>query len=189
MCKNATQTAANFMAAIEPTLVNLLTDTGIAATPNGIAAIAAYNAAEKAVAAWVPGTAATEVAELVQDFNTVFQGLPVPADFKTFASIIAGGIQAVLTVLVGNTTSPATAEAATPEEAEHVQTMHAHEVGNAGVVEVAKLTGYHVSLIDRTRAALGDTHIGAKRYTETWLKAVETGGPKYATLATGVAVG
>ena len=43
MCENAVATAAVLMQAIEPTLVNLLTVLGIADTPDGKTAIAAFD--------------------------------------------------------------------------------------------------------------------------------------------------
>ena len=52
MCKNATKTAASLMAAIEPTIKSLLAATGQLNTPNGVAAMNAYDAALAAIQAW-----------------------------------------------------------------------------------------------------------------------------------------
>ena len=61
MCKNAASTAASLMSAIEPTLVDLLTFLGLAGTPNGQAALKAYNAAVTALQNWQPGNSAQDV--------------------------------------------------------------------------------------------------------------------------------
>jgi uncharacterized protein GlcG (DUF336 family) len=88
MCQNAVKTAASMMSSIEPTLVNLLTLLGISTTPDGAAAINAYNAAEKAVAAWKPGTPSQDVVQAIDAFTAVFDKLPIPADGKLLADVI-----------------------------------------------------------------------------------------------------
>lgn len=121
MCTNATKTAAELMAAIKPTLESLLSDTSLLNTPEGQAAIAAFDAAETAVGNWQTGSPAENVLELVMDFQSVFNTLPLPADVEEFTNLILGGVEAVIGVLEGNGTLPAVAEVpadadATPEE-------------------------------------------------------------------------
>jgi hypothetical protein len=173
MCKAATATVADLMSAIEPTLINLLTVTGIAGTPEGQAAITAYNAALQAVETWTPGTSAEDVIQVINAFTEVFNTLPIPADVKSLADIISAGIVVVISVLTGN--SPVAAD----EEAQH-------KVQAEAIEKVTKLVpGYKESLWDKARAALGDHTIAAKEYKGAWNKGVVTAAkanPKYATL-------
>ncbi len=92
MCKNATATAASLMAAIEPTLKSLLTYTNLLDTPEGLAAIKAYDAALVAVQNWKSGTAAQNSLTLIGDFQVVFNTLPLPATVLTLTNIILAGI-------------------------------------------------------------------------------------------------
>lgn len=125
MCKNANKTVASLMAAIEPTLVNLLTVTGIASTPDGQAAITAYNAALTAVQNWVPGTTAQDVVQVIAAFTAVFNTLPFPTEVKSLVDIVSAGIEVVVGVLEGNSSAPAPAAGtnvtASAEEIQHAQ--------------------------------------------------------------------
>ena len=88
MCKAADKTVGALMTAIEPTLKSLLADLGIATTPEGVAAINAYDAALAAVEAWVPGSTSADVIQVINAFTQVFNTLPVPQEFKVFADLI-----------------------------------------------------------------------------------------------------
>jgi hypothetical protein len=173
MCKAAQATLADLMSAIEPTLVNLLTVLGIADTPNGQAAITAYNAALAAVQTWVPGTDAQDVIQVINAFTDVFNTLPIPADAKSLADVISAGIVVVISVLTGN--SPA---APTPDAQKKVQADAIEKV-------TILVPGYKESLWDKARAALGDHSIAAKEYHSAWKKtatAATAVNPTYAVL-------
>ena len=167
MCQNATKTAANLMAAIEPTLKSLLTYTGLINTPDGIAAIAAYDAALAALQGWTSGTAAQNVLELIGDFQTVFAALPLPATVVTLANIILAGVEAVIAVIAANSPAPAPAPAtvldATPEE---VQAGHQAQVVEDATAKIQKLVpGFKRSI----------WHSAATQYKNAWNNAVTAG--------------
>jgi hypothetical protein len=171
MCKNAVATVADLMGAIEPTLINLLTVTGIASTPQGAAAISAYNAALAAVQTWKPGTSAQDVIQVINAFTQVFNTLPIPGDAKSLADIISAGIVVVIGVLTGNSPAPAASalDAMADTEAK-VKTL---------------VPGWKESTWDKARAALGDHKIAAGEYRKQWNKGVESASktdPKYASL-------
>jgi hypothetical protein len=178
MCKNAAPTVAALMAAIEPTLVNLLTVLGIATTPNGQAAIQAYNAALLAVQDWKPGTSAQDVIGVISAFTQVFDALPIPADAAMLANIISAGIVVVIGVLTGN--SPA------PGQPEGTANPNALKAMDDTATKVQKLVpDWKESTWDKARAALGDHMIAAGEYKKQWNKAAVAAtkaNPKYATL-------
>ena len=107
MCVNATKTAASLMAAINPTIVSLLTIAGLANTPNGIAAMKAYDAALLAVKNWKQGTSSETVLQLITAFQDVFNVLPIPETYKVLANIIMAGIETVIGVVMANSPAPA----------------------------------------------------------------------------------
>ena len=119
MCQKAAQTAASVMGAIEPTLKSLLTATGLINTPDGQAAIAAYDAALTALKGWQSGTPAQDVIQLIGDFEDLFNALPVPDNVKLFANIILAGISTVIGILTANSPAPIA-----PEDAENVAEPH-----------------------------------------------------------------
>ena len=186
MCQNAEKTAAELMQEIEPTLVSLLELEGIANTPDGQAAINAYNAALTAVQNWVPGTTSQTVVQLINAFTAVFDTLPIPTEAIGLENLIAAGVVTVITVITAN--SPTTAatsaseQGASAEEIAKVQEIGAHEIANSGEAQVEKLTGLKASAWDKARAALGDTHVAAARYRSEWNKGCETMGGKYVSL-------
>jgi hypothetical protein len=188
MCKAANKTAAALMTAIEPELKSLLTFLGIASTPEGVAAINAYDAALAAVEAWTPGTTSADVVQVVNAFTQVFNTLPIPAAVKTLADLISAAVVTVITVITANSPAPAPAVAhagivVEPEVAEAAQTFHAHAVAAAGEAKVTQIAGIQVSHLDKARAALGDTQVAAKRFKSEWNVRVDSLGPEYAALA------
>ena len=164
MCKNATSTAASLMAAIEPTLKSLLTVTGIAGTPEGIAAINAYDAALAAVQNWKSGTTAQNVLQLIGDFQTIFNTLPLPASVSVFANIILAGIETVIGVLMANSPAPAAPVAGASATAEETQAMHQAHV-------IADTTAKVSKLVPSFKRSIW--HSPAAQYTATWDAAVE----------------
>lgn len=185
MCHNPVETAGALLAAIEPDLVSFLTLEGIATTPNGQAAINAFAAATKAVENWVPGTKSAEVIEAVNDFTTVFNTLPIPADAKTIADVILAGVAGAIGIIEANSPAPAEAlAAATPDTVANVQTLHAHTVAANTETKVAALAGgYRPSFVTKTKVMLGDHGAIAGQWDSQWMKAVKAAGPKYAPLA------
>jgi hypothetical protein len=171
MCKDATNTASSLMAAIEPDLVNLLTLLGVATTPDGAAAITAFNAAQAALAAWTPGTTAQTVVEALNAFSTVFDVLPIPEDAKALEGVIEAGIVAIIAVVTAN--SPAPPAAAGTATAEETQALHALSVSDDATAKVSKLVpGFKRSHF----------HGAAHQYKQAWNGAVEKSGPKYASI-------
>lgn len=169
MCKNATKTAASLMSAIEPTLINLLTLLGIANTPDGQSAIAAYDAALKAVENWVPGTTAQDVVETINAFTQIFNMLPIPSDAKMLADLISAGLITVIGVLTANAPAPTThAQGHEEVQAAHVALV-AHDTATA--VE-ALVPGFKRSIFTSP----------SKQYENTWNRAVENADPKYSAL-------
>ena len=166
MCQNASKTAATLMAAIEPTIKSLLTVTNLINTPNGIAAIAAYDAALLAVQGWQSGTSAQDVLQLIADFQTIFNTLPLPANVQTLTNIVLGGIEAVIAVLVANSPAPA-APAGSTAEPEDLQITHQVVTATEAMVKVHALIpgiklNRHGSTVDQ--------------YNKAWNSAVDAGG-------------
>jgi hypothetical protein len=174
MCANAEKTIGNVMEAIEPDVVELLTIEGISGTPNGVAAIDAYNAAEQAALNWVPGTTAETVTEAINAFTDIFNTLPFPATAKGIVDAISAGIAMVVSIIAGN--SPPPVAGASLE-------AHVEAVSVAAEAQVTKLTGYKPSFWDKARAFAGDTTVVSSRYKEQVRKAAKAAGAKYAALA------
>ena len=174
MCKNATSTAASLLGAIEPTLKSLLAITGQATTPDGIAAINAFDAAKTALAAWVPGTTSETVVQALEAFSSVFNVLPIPADAKILENIILAGVIAVLGVVKANSPAPPATEAvATPASGEETQALHSLAIAQDTTEKVSKL----VPEFKRSHF-----HSPKSQYESMWNKGVEKAGPKYASL-------
>lgn len=162
MCKNATATAANLMAAIEPTIKSLLTATGLINTPNGIAALAAYNAALTALQNWQSGTTAATVLQLMAAFESVLNTLPLPPEVAMFTDIIIGGITAVVGIITANSPAPA-GPVGLPVHAE-TQAMHQADVAASTAARVAVLVpGFKRSIF----------HSPESQYKAVWNKQVD----------------
>lgn len=169
MCKNATSTAASLMAAIKPSIVSLLTIEGLANTPNGIAAINAYDAALVAVENWTSGTTAENVLQLIGDFQTVFNTLPIPPADAALANIILAGVEATIGVITANSPAPAlpVAIAGTAATEEESTAMYQMEVAKATEAKVAALVPHFKRSI---------WHSAAHQYHVTWNEASAAGG-------------
>jgi hypothetical protein len=179
MCDKAAPVAGELMKALEPEFVQLLTVEGIASEPDGVAAIAAFNAAETALLAWVPGTTpSAELIEALDDVDTVFQGLPLPQIDKELAGVISATL-AVIIGLVKGKSAPApsavtaAAVAGTPEAAPQI---HEDTVEAATTAKVKTLVpGFKRSIF----------HTPAGNQKNAWNKGVATTAaidPKYAVL-------
>jgi hypothetical protein len=175
MCSNASKTVASLMAAIQPGLINLLTVTGIASTTQGQAAIKAYDAALAAVEAWVPGTTAQDVIQVIDAFTAVFDTLPFPSEVSVLVNIVSAGIVTVIGVLTGNSPAPAAPAGATAST-EEAQDAHAVAVAHDTTVKVQALVpGFKRSI----------WHSPASQYKTAWnngVARVAKANPKYATL-------
>lgn len=164
MCQKAAETAASLMSAIEPTLKSLLEYTDLLNTPDGQAAIAAYDAALTALQNWQTGTVAQNVLELIGDFQTVFNTLPLPSSVITLTNIILAGIEAVIAVITAN--SPAPASSGGTASTEETQALwQAHIASQAQSSIHALVPNFKRSLF----------HSAAHQYVSTWNKAVEAG--------------
>ena len=165
MCKNATSTAASLMAAIEPTIISLLTEANVLNTPNGQAAVAAYNAALTAIQNWKSGTTAQNVLQLIGDFQTALNTLPIPAKYVTLTNIILAGVEAVIAVIAANSPAPA----APAGVAAHADTQAMHQAATAADAQVkikVLVPGFKRSIF----------HSPESQYKSTWDKAVAEGG-------------
>src|ERR1017187_5471388 len=160
MCKNATKTAGALMAAIEPTIKSLLAATGQLNTPNGIAAMNAYDAALLAIQNWTPGTTAQNVLELMNAFSTVFATLPLPPNVALYVNIITAGITAVIAILTANSPAPVTVGAH-----EETQAMHQAAVAADAAAKVQVLVpGFKRSIF----------HSPESQYNTAWNNACDT---------------
>lgn len=169
MCTNAVKTVGSIMVAIEPTLNSLLTETHLITTPEGAAAIAAFDAAATAANNWVSGTVAENVLELIGDFQAVFNALPIPTEYAALINIILAGIETVIGVLAANSPAPAApspvaaSAAAAPEE---IQAMHvAHTVADTTAKVQQLVPGFKRSI----------WHSPASQYKTAWNSAVDSG--------------
>jgi len=104
MCTNATKTAAALMAGIRPTLVSFLALENVPAT-TVTEVLAAYDAANTAVADWVPGSSSQTVVQAVEAVDAVFNTLPVPDSDKALAGLITAGLASVVAIIEANSTS------------------------------------------------------------------------------------
>jgi hypothetical protein len=171
MCQNATKTAASLMLAIEPTIKSLLTLTGQASTPAGIAAINAYNAALAALQAWQSGTPAENVLELLNAFQAVFNTVPLPAVYQVLGNIVLAGIETVIGVLTANSPAPA----APAETADRANLLFAHDIQAAHQVNVAVDTAAKVqALVPGFKRSIW--HSPESQYKTAWNKAVDSEG-------------
>lgn len=169
MCTNAVKTAASLMQAIEPTLKSLLMYANVINTPEGQAAIDAYNAALAAVQGWKQGTATQNVLQIIGDFQEVFNALPLQSNVMQLANIILAGVETVIGVITANSPAPAAAHMMAAEEQashEEVQAMHAEAV-------IAHTTGKVQTLVPGFQRSIWKKP--EKQYKDTWNKAVEEG--------------
>lgn len=140
MCKNAASTAASLMSAIEPTLVDLLTFLGLAGTPNGQAALKAYNAAVTALQNWQPGNSAQDVIQVINAFTAIFDTLPFPSTVTFLVNIISAGVVTVIGILEANSPAPvASVASGQPASTEETQALHQVQVIQETTAKVQKL--------------------------------------------------
>jgi len=173
MCKNAVSTASSLMLAIEPTLVDLLTVTGIANTPDGEAAIKAFDAAQSSLSDWTPGTPATTVIEALDAFTAVFAVLPLPTEYKALEGIISAGIVTVIGVVTANSPAPTSDTSQKTASEEESQGAHIAHVASETAKKVTELVpGFKRSIFTSP----------AHQYKNEWNKAVENMGPAAAGL-------
>lgn len=167
MCTNATKTAAALMTGIRPTLVGFMNLENVdAATQQEV--LEAYDAADKAVGSWTPGTSSETVVELVNAVVAVFDTLPIPEEDKDLAGIISAGLTAVIAILEANSTT---------------DTLEQNGIVAAAVVKVNTLAPnaftYHKGIFAEFQAS------PAKQYHNAWNAKVEAKGEKYAPLHQG----
>lgn len=170
MCRNAASTAASLMEAIEPTLKSLLSFLGQSNTQQGLAVIAAYDAALVALRAWKSGSSAENVLQVIGDFQTVFNALAqtmvLPPQVVVLVNIILAGIEAVIGVIAANSPAPAA-----PADS----TASAEEVTAQYQLHVAKETEAKVTvLVPQFKRSIW--HSAASQYKNTWNDGVHAGG-------------
>ena len=129
MCKKFVQTALSVMTAEEPALVNILTVTNLINTPNGQAAMTAYNTTITLLQNWKKGSPTTEVIQALSDFQALLTGLQplIPGNYVTYLNLIIAAVVIALGLFQGNSPAPVAlgVEAmATPEEATAMYQAH-----------------------------------------------------------------
>lgn len=172
MCKEAEKSAAAILSAVEPDLVQLLTIEGIASTPDGQSAIAAYNALDTALQNWVPGTGAQVAIEAANAFTAVFQTLPIPVEAKGLEALISGAIVTVIGILNANSPAPAGVP----------QVAHAEAIADHTEEQVTALTGIKIGWVTKARVMAGDYGAIAEKWKGEFRSAAKAAGPKYASL-------
>ncbi len=165
MCKNAAGTAASLMKAIEPTLISILALTGNADTPEGKAAIQAYDAALLAVQNWKSGSTAENVLQLIVGFQQVFNVIPIPDQYKVLANVILAGVEAVIGVLIAN--SPAPPAPVGLKGVADAKALHQATVAADTTVKIHTLV---------PGIKLSRFYSAESQYNHAWNKAVEQGG-------------
>ena len=170
MCKNAMKTAASVMAAIEPTIKNLLSLIGQTDTVAGLAAIAAYNAALTALQNWQSGTPAQTVLELISAlqaaFNAVTTAVPISPAIQALVNVILAGIETVIGIVTANSPAP-TSTADTLVAHEETQAMHQAAVA-------ADTTAKVQALVPSFKRSI--FHSPESQYDNAWNNAVDAGG-------------
>jgi len=168
MCQNAVKTAGDLMAAIEPTLKSLLTETGLINTPAAQTALTEYNAALTAIQNWQSGTPSQDAIEAIGIFQEALAALPIPTLYTTLANIVLAGIATVIGVMTANSPAPAVPASVTdgdvaPEEMQ--ATYQAHVIADTTTKVQALVPGFHRSI----------WHTAATQYKNAWNGAVDAG--------------
>jgi hypothetical protein len=166
MCKNAESQVLNIAKVSESTIVSLLTQANLISTSQGQTIQTDFTAAITAIENWKSGTPATEILEIVQGIMSNLQLIPIPAPFNLLVPAALAGLETILGLLGANESTASTTDA--PASA-----AQAHVIAAASQQQVAKLTGYKVSMFDRGRAVLGDNHVAADKYKGVWNGVVE----------------
>ena len=177
MCEKAAQTAGELMTNLEPEFVQLLTIEGIVDTPDGVAAVNAFNSASKLLAAWTPGTSpSATLIEAIEDVQTVFNGLPLPDVDKSLAGVVSATLVIILGLVKGKATPAPSAIAASNGDGSAAQTIHENAIEASVTTQVQTLVpGFKRSIF----------HTIGGQQKRAWNKAVaETAkiDPKYAAL-------
>jgi hypothetical protein len=178
MCTAAAKTVGSLMAAIEPTLKSILTLTNLANTPQGLAAVTAYDAALAAIQGWKSGTPAQDALQLIGDFQTAFDALPFPPSEQLLVNVILAGVETVIGVLTANSpapVAPAPVAGAMRASVEETQVMHQAHV-------IAETTAKVTALVPSFKRSIW--HSPASQYDKAWTEAaVATGHPELAVKA------
>lgn len=164
MCQNARQTAVALIIGIRPELVSFMDFEGVDATTQ-TSVLAAYDAAETAVANWTPGSTADVVVEAVQAANSVFQTLPIPDVDKTLAGLITAAFTSIVAIIEANSTADPIVQ---------------HAITAKAVTEVNTLAPgafkYHKGIFAEFQAS------PEKQFHNAWNKDLEARGGKYLEL-------
>ena len=181
MCQQAEAQVLNVAKTAESTVITLLAESKLITTAEGQTITTDFTTLITDIQNWKSGTPATDAIQVVEDIEAVLPALPIPAPFNILVPIALGGLTTILTLLGANSPAPATPEttaavAAAPALAAHIQTLHASAVAAAGEAKVTSLTGYKPSVMDKARAMMGDTHVAANKYKQTWNTTVSDNG-------------
>jgi len=167
MCQNAQGTAVSLLTAIEPTIKNLLTVTGVINTDEGNQIITYYDAALAAVKNWQNGTPAQNAIQAINDLQEALPLLPIPALYQALLSVILAGITTVLGVLSANSPAPLSTDPADgipTAEPHEIQAAHQAKIAVDTTAEVEKLVpGFKRSIF----------HSPASQYQKAWDSAVD----------------
>lgn len=169
MCKKATSMVANLMKVERPTLVSLMEAEHVPADTQ-TSTLAAYDAAEAALATWEAGSASETVIELLNaalSELTALQSLLPPGSLGLLGVIIAG-VEAIVGIVSANSTT---------NEADQAEKV------DAAVAKVQlTVPDFKLSWVDKVKAAAGDDHVAANHYKHAWNEAVSKADEKYAVL-------
>jgi hypothetical protein len=156
------------MAAIEPTLKSVLSLLGQADTPEGKAAILAFDAALVAVREWKNGTPAENVIQAMTDFqnafNAVVEPLGLDPKIQLLVNVVLAGVETVIGILLAN--SPAPQAPAGLKAHSETQAMHQSAV-------IAHTTLRVKTLVPSFKRSIW--HSPESQYKSTWNHAVAEG--------------
>lgn len=158
MCKLSETQVLNAAQAVETTAITFLTSLSLISTAEGQTITTDFKTLLTDIQGWKSGTPVDDIEQVVGYIQSGLSLLPIPAEYQAGLQIILGGLEGVLVLLGANS-----ADTSVP-----ANLMQAHLVAAAGEKKVIAYTGYKPSRIDKARAALGDTHIFADRYNQTW---------------------
>lgn len=143
MCQNAQKSAISLMSAIEPTLTELFTQTGIAGTTVAQTVVSEYDAALTAVENWTSGTAAQDAIQVINAFesgvSTLTTAIPSLASVGDLVNIILAGIATVIAVLTANSPADTTDDNSTVETAADPEVATAHYQAEVAIQAEAKV--------------------------------------------------
>jgi hypothetical protein len=174
MCQSGLQQVGELATALEPEIVTFETITGTINTPDGQAAIKAYDALAADLKNWAPGSSTGQVVEeAIVAFTDVFQTLPVPDSAKLIEGVIEAGVITILGFVQAHPAVPPTPPAgSTIAPGDALAAHQAHVVAETTARIQVLVPGFKLSKF----------HTAKHQLASEMSKAVAAAGPKYASL-------